>query len=59
MQQFQSGFGASLGGDQEQNEMFAAMMRYMPLRALVSFSRGALTEEMLDQLLAQLNQASA
>lgn len=59
MQQFQSGFGASLGGDQEQNEMFAAMMRYMPLRALVSFSRGALTEEMLDQLLVELNKASA
>ncbi|OXS55826.1 glycosyl hydrolase [Cohnella sp. CIP 111063] len=37
------------------SEMVAAMMRYMPLRALVSFSQGALTDEMLDHMLAELN----
>jgi len=60
VQNLQNTFG---GGEseahQEQSEMFAAMMKYMPLRAIVGFSRGAFTDEMLDQLLAQLNQASA
>jgi len=40
---------------EEGSEMVAAMMRYMPLRALVSFSQGALTDEMLDHMLAELN----
>lgn len=53
----QGGFAAAAESDHEQSEMFAAMMRYMPLRAMVSFSRGALTDEMLDQMLDELNQA--
>jgi beta-glucosidase len=38
------------------SEMFAAMMRDMPLRALVNFSQGAFTEEMLVGMIQQLNE---
>lgn len=38
-------------------EMMDAMMKNMPLRALVNFSMGAFTEEMLDDLITQLNEA--
>ncbi|MCU9612604.1 glycoside hydrolase family 3 C-terminal domain-containing protein [Caldibacillus lycopersici] len=41
--------------DGEHSEMMAAMMKYMPLRALVNFSQGAFTEEMLSGLIEQLN----
>jgi beta-glucosidase len=63
IQSFQSGMGASVDSDSMKDalgegmgEMFAEMMKYMPLRAMVSFSQGAFTDEMLDGLLAQLNQ---
>ncbi|NIK69610.1 glycoside hydrolase family 3 C-terminal domain-containing protein [Paenibacillus sp. BK720] len=59
IQSFQSGMGASMDSDalgEGMGEMFAEMMKYMPLRAMVSFSQGAFTDEMLDGLLAQLNQ---
>jgi beta-glucosidase len=63
IQSFQSGMGASMDSDSMKDamgegtgEMFAEMMKYMPLRAMVSFSQGAFTDEMLDGLLAQLNQ---
>jgi beta-glucosidase len=39
-------------------EMMKAMMKYMPLRALVNFSMGAFTEEMLTNLMDQLNRFS-
>ncbi|MEY2191123.1 glycoside hydrolase family 3 C-terminal domain-containing protein [Neobacillus sp. BF23-41] len=39
-------------------EMMEAMMKYMPLRALVNFSMGAFTEEMLTNLMDELNQFS-
>ena len=39
------------------DEMGAAMMNYMPLRSLISFSGGQLTHEMLAGILAQMNQA--
>jgi beta-glucosidase len=39
-------------------EMMEAMMKYMPLRALVNFSMGAFTEEMLTNLMDQLNRFS-
>jgi Beta-glucosidase-related glycosidases len=62
IQSFQSGMGASLDSDSMKDamgegmgEMFAEMMKYMPLRAMVSFSQGAFTDEMLDGLLTQLN----
>lgn len=48
---------AEQGSDAVSSDMMAAMARYMPLRALVSFSGGALTEEGLTGLLAQLNDA--
>ncbi|MCR8641105.1 glycoside hydrolase family 3 C-terminal domain-containing protein [Paenibacillus sp. N1-5-1-14] len=40
----------------EASDMMAAVMKFMPLRALVSFSSGAFTDQMLEGLLAQLNQ---
>lgn len=36
-------------------EMFLAMMRYMPLRAMIGFGQGKYTEEMLTRDLAELN----
>lgn len=42
--------------DDEAYEMMTAMMRYMPLRALVNFSQGNFTEKMLDKLLNELNE---
>ncbi|MEH7484429.1 glycoside hydrolase family 3 C-terminal domain-containing protein [Neobacillus drentensis] len=39
-------------------EMMEAMMKYMPLRALVNFSMGAFTEEMLTNLMDELNRFS-
>ncbi|HEY4390854.1 MAG TPA: glycoside hydrolase family 3 C-terminal domain-containing protein [Paenibacillus sp.] len=57
IQQFQEGMSATLGDLQEDaSEMFSEMMKYMPLRSLVSFSQGAFTEEMLDGLIDHLNQ---
>jgi beta-glucosidase len=35
--------------------MMNAMMKYIPLRALVAFSGGAMTEESMNQLLEQMN----
>lgn len=43
--------------DGEGAEMMAAMMRYMPLRALSNFSGGAFTEDMLQAMIQQLNDA--
>jgi len=57
IQNFQEGMGASITEDHEAADMFAAMMKYMPLRSLVSFSQGAFTDEMLNGLLEQLNQS--
>ncbi len=48
---------AAPGAGEEAGGMMAAMMRSLPLRALVSFGGGAVTEETLDGLLAQLNGA--
>ncbi|CAM3039448.1 glycoside hydrolase family 3 C-terminal domain-containing protein [Paenibacillus sediminis] len=39
-------------------EMAMAMMKYMPLRALVTFSQGIFTEDMLDTMIEQLNALS-
>lgn len=40
-------------------EMMIAMMRYMPLRALIGFGQGAYTEEMLAEDLKELNSIAA
>ncbi len=37
------------------DEMGAAMVRYMPLRSMVSFSGGAVSDEMLDGMLQAMN----
>jgi len=39
----------------ENPEIALSIMRYMPLRGLINFSRGNFTEEMLEDLLAKLN----
>lgn len=48
-------FGAMAAADDTHSDMMQAMMKYLPLRGLVGFSGGALTEEALDELLKQLN----
>ncbi|WP_339206154.1 glycoside hydrolase family 3 C-terminal domain-containing protein [Paenibacillus sp. FSL K6-3182] len=55
MQQVQAGMGILMSEDNEMADMMAAMMKFMPLRSLVSFSQGAFTDEMLNGLLHQLN----
>ena len=37
-------------------KMFTEMMKYMPLRNLISFSNGAITEEMLESIIQRINQ---
>lgn len=43
--------------DAVSSDMMLAAMRYMPLRALLPFTGGAMTEETLSQLLEQFNAA--
>lgn len=42
--------------DNVTSDMMEAMARYMPLRALMNFSQGALTEEMLSDMIHLLNE---
>jgi beta-glucosidase len=51
----QSPFGAAGENAGDASDMMEAIMKYLPLRALISFSGGAMSEEHLDQILAQLN----
>jgi beta-glucosidase len=51
-----SGMGDVL---QDAPEMAAAMMRYLPLRALVAFSGGEFSEETMAAMLANLNSMTA
>ncbi|XID94528.1 glycoside hydrolase family 3 C-terminal domain-containing protein [Paenibacillaceae bacterium WGS1546] len=55
LQKFQEGMGASASDGSRGEEMMAAIVKYLPLRSLVSFSRGAFTNEMLEGLLNALN----
>ncbi|QKS72645.1 glycoside hydrolase family 3 C-terminal domain-containing protein [Paenalkalicoccus suaedae] len=48
---------ANMSEDDESYEMFQAMMRYMPLRALVAFNSQKMTETHMEQLIAELNGA--
>ncbi|QUG84566.1 glycoside hydrolase family 3 C-terminal domain-containing protein [Bacillus nitratireducens] len=50
-----SPFGSMAEGDSDASEMMDAMLNYMPLRALVNFSAGAFTEEMLSEIIGILN----
>ncbi|SCA99994.1 Beta-glucosidase [Bacillus mycoides] len=52
-----SPFGSMTEGDSDASEMMDAMLNYMPLRALVNFSAGAFTEEMLSEIIGILNDA--
>ncbi|GLV66900.1 glycosyl hydrolase [Bacillus mycoides] len=52
-----SPFGSMTEGDSDASEMMDAMLNYMPLRALVKFSAGAFTEEMLSEIIGLLNDA--
>ncbi|RBP25239.1 MULTISPECIES: glycoside hydrolase family 3 C-terminal domain-containing protein [Bacillus] len=52
-----SPFGSMAEGDSDASEMMDAMLNYMPLRALVNFSAGAFTEEMLSEIIWILNDA--
>ena len=40
------------------SELMAAFLKYLPLRGLVAFSGGGLTDESLDSMLERLNQAN-
>ncbi|MGF7032226.1 beta-glucosidase [Paenibacillus mucilaginosus] len=55
LQAFQEASGFAAGPEDDHTDMMAAMMKYMPLRALVGFSQGALTEQTLEDLLKELN----
>lgn len=52
-----SPFSSMAEGDSDTSEMMEAMLNYMPLRALVNFSAGAFTEEMLSEIIGLLNDA--
>nr|WP_090885981.1 glycoside hydrolase family 3 C-terminal domain-containing protein [Evansella caseinilytica] len=51
--------GASQPSEQENNEMIEAIMKYSPLRAFVSYSNGAITDQMIEDLLTELNHQKA
>lgn len=58
LKQFEQGLGMSAeaaSSEDGMGDMFAAMMKFMPLRNLTAFSQGKFSEEMLDSLIAQLN----
>lgn len=55
LQQFQEASPLAAMADDDHGDMVAAMMKFMPLRALAAFSQGALTDEMLNELLAEIN----
>ncbi|MFA9455365.1 glycoside hydrolase family 3 C-terminal domain-containing protein [Halalkalibacter sp. AB-rgal2] len=52
-----SPFASAAEEEGDAAEMMAAMMRYMPLRALSNFSNGQLTEERLQAMISHLNEA--
>jgi beta-glucosidase len=48
---------ANMSEDSDGYEMFEAMMRFMPLRAMVSFNSEKFTDDLLNNLIEELNQA--
>ncbi|MFC0214613.1 beta-glucosidase [Paenibacillus chartarius] len=61
LQKFQEGMGVTTNALEDaegMGDMFAALMKFLPLRNLVGFSQGAVTEEMLDELIEQLNRTN-
>jgi len=56
IQQFKQQDGMSFDLSQMENsEMGKALLRYMPLRGLITFSNGIFSEEMLENLIVELN----
>ncbi|MCY9589872.1 glycosyl hydrolase [Paenibacillus chitinolyticus] len=59
VKQFLRGFKGnplfSAANDEGTSEMFAAILKFMPLRAAAAFSQGAFTEEMLNHMVERLN----
>ncbi|KRF04154.1 glycosyl hydrolase family 3 [Paenibacillus sp. Soil766] len=49
---------ADVEGDGLSSEMMAAFLKYLPIRGLAAFSGGALTEDMLDKVILNLNKKS-
>ena len=43
-------------GDKKSDEIMLAMLKYTPLRALIAFSGGAFTEDMMNMLINKLNE---
>jgi len=43
-------------GEAVSAEMSMAMMQYMPLRSMLGFSNGAVTGEMIDEMLKKMNE---
>lgn len=48
---------ANMSEDSDGYEMFEAMMKFMPLRAMVSFNSEKFTDDLLNKLIEELNQA--
>ncbi|MDQ6421668.1 glycoside hydrolase family 3 C-terminal domain-containing protein [Paenibacillus sp. LHD-117] len=55
IQKFKDSIGFTPTYEEKAGEMVAALMNNMPLRGLVSFSQGTITEEQLEELLQELN----
>ncbi|HEY4390862.1 MAG TPA: glycoside hydrolase family 3 C-terminal domain-containing protein [Paenibacillus sp.] len=55
MQEGLGGLGAAESLGEGVGTMFSEMMKYMPLRTLVSMGQGMFTEEMLDGIIQQVN----
>lgn len=56
MESMASSDGGLMNLLKDADDMLMAMIKYMPIRALISFSQGKLTEEMVEGMLKQLNQ---
>lgn len=42
--------------NEEENDLYTAMIKYMPLRGIINFSRGEFTEDMLQNMINRLNE---
>ncbi|MDQ8733228.1 glycoside hydrolase family 3 C-terminal domain-containing protein [Paenibacillus sp. LHD-38] len=56
LQQFSEGSGMMSSLMEDAPEMMEAMLNFLPLRALAMFSQGAVTEEAIGRVIAQMNE---
>ncbi|WP_419874440.1 beta-glucosidase family protein [Candidatus Pristimantibacillus sp. PTI5] len=56
LQQFSEGSGMMSSLMEDAPEMMEAMLNFLPLRALAMFSQGAVTEEAIQKVIAQMNE---